>query len=130
MARRAGDLDVLGRRHIGGNVQHLRGALSRSERTADNSGARGTGARRCGGHSVTKLGPKPSGEFKLDWRPSELPGEEYADVQGRGRFTIRTTDQGNVVLRHNGAVIGYFGLPETARAEAQRRVPGIMQGGY
>ena len=79
---------------------------------------------------MTKLGPKPSGEFKLDWRPSELPGEEYADVQGRGRFTIWTTDQGNVVLRHNGAVIGYFGLPETARAEAQRRVPGIMQGGY
>jgi len=38
---------VLGRRHIGGSVQHLRGALSRSERTADNSGARGTGARRC-----------------------------------------------------------------------------------
>ena len=69
-------------------------------------------------------------------RTTPAPGEparrceEYADVQGRGRFTIRTTDQGNVVLRHNGAVIGYFGLPETARAEAQRRVPGIMQGGY
>jgi hypothetical protein len=66
-----------------------------------------------GGHSVTKLtpvGPKPSGEFKLDWQPSELPGEQYADVQGRGRFTIRTTDQGDVVLRRNGAVIGVFQL--------------------
>jgi hypothetical protein len=103
-------------------------------RFSDNSGDRGTGARRYGeGIALTKLtpmGPKPSGEFKLDWRPSELPGDEYADVQGRGRFTIRATDQGNVALRHNGVVIGYFSLPETAKAEAQRRVPGILQGGY
>jgi hypothetical protein len=77
---------------------------------------------------LTPMGPKPSGEFKLDWRPSELPDEEYADVQGRGRFTIRTTDQGNVVLRHNGAVIGYFSLAEAAKAEAQKRVPGILRG--
>jgi hypothetical protein len=92
MERRAGDLDVLGGRHIGGSVdrgrKRPRGAHSRSERAANNSGDRGTGARRCGaGIAVTKLtpmGPKPSGELKLDWWPSESPGEEYADVQGRG----------------------------------------------
>jgi hypothetical protein len=39
------------------------------------------------------MGPKPQGEFKLNWQPSELPGEEFADIRGRGRFTIRTTDQ-------------------------------------
>jgi hypothetical protein len=33
---------------------------------------------------LTPMGPKPSGELKLDWWPSESPGEEYADVQGRG----------------------------------------------
>jgi hypothetical protein len=72
------------------------------------------------------MGTKPPGEFKLNWQPSELPGEEFADI--RGRFTIRTTDQGNVVLRHNGAVVGYFSLAESAKAEAQKRVPGILRG--
>jgi hypothetical protein len=44
------------------------------------------------------------------------------------RFTIRTTDQRNVVRRHNGAVVGYFSLAEAAKAEAQKRVPGILRG--
>jgi hypothetical protein len=75
------------------------------------------------------MGPKASEpEFKLDWRPSELPGEEYADIRGRGRFTIRSMDNGQVVLRHNGSIIGYFSLPDIAKAEAQRRVPGILRG--
>jgi len=74
------------------------------------------------------MGPKPPGEFKLNWQPSELPGEEFADIRGRGRFSIRTTDKGNVVLRHNGAVVGYFSLAESAKAEAQKRVPGILRG--
>jgi len=74
------------------------------------------------------MGTKPPGEFKLNWQPSELPGEEFADIRGRGRFSIRTTDKGNVVLRHNGAVVGYFSLAESAKAEAQKRVPGILRG--
>jgi hypothetical protein len=74
------------------------------------------------------MGPKPPREFKLNWQPSELPGEEFADIRGRGRFTIRSTDHGQVVLRHNGSIIGYFSLPDIAKAEAQRRVPGILRG--
>jgi hypothetical protein len=37
-------------------------------------------------------------------------------------------DNGQVVLRHNGSIIGYFSLPDTAKAEAQRRVSGILRG--
>ena len=77
---------------------------------------------------LTPMGPKAEPEFKLDWRPSELPGEEYADIRGRGRFTIRSMDNGQIVLRHNGSIIGYFSLPDTAKAEAQRRVSGILRG--
>jgi hypothetical protein len=61
------------------------------------------------------MGPKSPGEFKLNWQPSESPGEEFADIRGRGRFTIRTTDQGNVVLRHNGAVVGISAWPRRRR---------------
>ena len=48
------------------------------------------------GLEVPRAGEIMSASIKLNWQPSELPGEEFADVRGRGRFTIRTTDQGNV----------------------------------
>jgi hypothetical protein len=30
------------------------------------------------------MGPKPPDGFKLNWQPSELPGEEFADIRGEG----------------------------------------------
>jgi hypothetical protein len=77
------------------------------------------------------MGAKPAAEFKLDWRPSELPGEEIADLRGnKGRFAIRETNQGNLTLRFNGKLIGYFSSVEGAKSEAGRRAVGIIQGGY
>jgi hypothetical protein len=44
------------------------------------------------GHGETEIctdGSKPPGEFKLNWQPSELSGEEFADIRGRGRRRSR-----------------------------------------